>query len=359
MPSQKQLKWSQLKVGVTVLVASVTLAVLIFLMSGTGGIFTHKIKLKAYYDNAGGLQEGAPVRLSGVDIGNVVNVRVVSDPARRLTPVQVTMKVNTRYHQSLRKDSVTSLETAGVLGSTYIDIDSSTAKGPEAADGDTLPTREHPELQDVVRASQSTLQNMDALLKRLDRIVAFVESGEGSIGKLIYDPLLYNRLNATVIEFQKLVNEVTEGNGTLGKLVSDDELYQKANSTVDKLNAMIDDLNAGKGTAGKFLKDSALYDNANDTIANVKELTDDVNAGKGALGKLAKDEQFAAKLQNTMDKLSSITDRLEAGEGSAGRFLRDPTMYDNTNQLLQETRGLIKAIRENPKKYLTIHLKIF
>ena len=359
MPSQKQLKWSQLKVGVTVLVASVTLAVLIFLMSGTGGIFTHKIKLKAYYDNAGGLQEGAPVRLSGVDIGNVVNVRVVSDPARRLTPVQVTMKVNTRYHQSLRKDSVTSLETAGVLGSTYIDIDSSTAKGPEAADGDTLPTREHPELQDVVRASQSTLQNMDALLKRLDRIVAFVESGEGSIGKLIYDPLLYNRLNATVIEFQKLVNEVTEGNGTLGKLVSDDELYQKANATVDKLNAMIDDLNAGKGTAGKFLKDPALYNNANDTIANVKKLTDDVSAGKGALGKLAKDEQFAAKLQNTMDKLSSITDRLEAGEGSAGRFLRDPTMYDNTNQLLQETRGLVKAIRENPKKYLTIHLKIF
>ena len=359
MPSQKQLKWSQLKVGVTVLVASVTLAVLIFLMSGTGGIFTHKIKLKAYYDNAGGLQEGAPVRLSGVDIGNVVNVRVVSDPARRLTPVQVTMKVNTRYHQSLRKDSVTSLETAGVLGSTYIDIDSSTAKGPEAADGDTLPTREHPELQDVVRASQSTLQNMDALLKRLDRIVAFVESGEGSIGKLIYDPLLYNRLNATVTEFQKLVNEVTEGNGTLGKLVSDDELYQKANATVDKLNAMIDDLNAGKGTAGKFLKDPTLYDNANETIANVKQLTDNVNAGKGALGKLAKDEQFAAKLQNTMDKLSSITDRLEAGEGSAGRFLRDPTMYDNTNQLLQETRGLIKAIRENPKKYLTIHLKIF
>jgi len=359
VPSQKQLKWSQLKVGVTVLVASVTLAVLIFLMSGTGGIFTHKIKLKAYYDNAGGLQEGAPVRLSGVDIGNVVNVRVVSDPTRRLTPVQVTMKVNTRYHQSLRKDSVTSLETAGVLGSTYIDIDSSTAKAPEAADGDTLPTREHPDLQDVVRASQSTLQNMDALLKRLDRIVAFVESGEGSIGKLIYDPLLYNRLNATVTEFQKLVNEVTEGNGTLGKLVSDDELYQKANATVDKLNAMIDDLNAGKGTAGKFLKDPTLYDNANETIANVKQLTDNVNAGKGALGKLAKDEQFAAKLQNTMDKLSSITDRLEAGEGSAGRFLRDPTMYDNTNQLLQETRGLVKAIRENPKKYLTIHLKIF
>src|SRR5438128_10166412 len=108
-------------------------------MSGTGGIFTHKIKLKAYYDNAGGLQEGAPVRPSGADIGNVVNVRVVSDPTRRLTPVQVTMKVNTRYHQSLRKDSVTSPETPGVLGPTYININSSTAKAPKPAEGDRLP----------------------------------------------------------------------------------------------------------------------------------------------------------------------------------------------------------------------------
>src|SRR5205823_12859260 len=136
-------------------------------------------------------------------------------------------------------------------------------------------------------------------------------------------------------------------------------LYQKANSTVDKLNVMIDDLNAGKGSFGKFLKDPALYDNTNQTVANVKKLTDDVNAGKGAIGKLTKDEQFAAKLQNTMDKLSTITDRLEAGEGSAGKFLRDPSMYNNTDQLLLETRGLIKAIRQNPKQYLTIRLKIF
>jgi phospholipid/cholesterol/gamma-HCH transport system substrate-binding protein len=359
VPSQKQLQWSQLKVGLTVLVASVTLAVLIFLMSGTGGIFTHKIKLKSYYDNASGLQEGAPVRLSGVDIGNVIKIRVVSDPSKKLTPVEVTMKVNTRYRRNLRKDSVTSLETAGVLGSTYIDIDSSTARTPEAMDGDILPVREHPDLQDVVRSSQSTLQNMDALLKRLDRIVAFVESGQGSIGKLIYEPSLYNRLNATVTEFQKLVNQVTEGNGTLGRLVADDELYQKANATVDKVNALIDDLNAGKGTAGRLLKDPELYNTANETVANVKRLTDDVNSGKGALGKLAKDEQFAGKLQNTMDNLSAITDRLERGEGSAGHFLRDPSMYTNTDQLLLETRGLIKAVRENPKKYLTIRLKVF
>ena len=351
MPSQKQLKWSQLKVGLTVLAASVTLGLLIFLMSGTGGLFTSKIQLKSYFDNANGLREGAPVRLAGVDIGNVTNILVVRDRTKQLTPVEVTMKVNTRYQFNLRKDSLTLLSTAGVLGETYIDIDSSQSKGPQAQDGDVLPSREVPDFGDMVRAGQGTLQNMDALLKRLDRIVAFVESGQGSVGKLLYDPTLYDRLNATVNQFQ--------GKGTLGKLFSDEELYQKANATVDKLNLVIDDINAGKGSAGKFLKDPVLYDNANATIANVKKLTDDVSAGKGPIGMLAKDEEFARKLRDTMGKLSAMADRLEAGEGSAGKLLRDPSLYNNADQMLVETRGLVKNIRENPKKYLTIHFKVF
>ncbi len=359
MPSQKQLKWSQLKVGLTVLAASITLGILILLMSGTGGVFTKKIALKSYFDNAGGLREGAPVRLQGVDIGNVTAIRVVSDPSRRLTPVEVTLKVNTKYHRNLRKDSVTLLSTAGVLGETYIDIDSAQAIGPEVQPGDVLPTRETPDIQDVVRASQSTLQNLDALEKRVDRILAFIESGQGSIGKVIYDPSLYNRLNATVVQFQGLVNDVISGKGSLGKLLVDDQLYRSANATIDKLNIIIDDLNAGKGTAGKLFKDPTLYNTANDTIANVKKLTDDVNAGKGALGVLAKNQEFASKLQNTMSKLSDLSDRLNSGEGTIGKLLQDPSLYTNSNQLLQDTQELVKAIRQNPKKYLTIHLKIF
>jgi phospholipid/cholesterol/gamma-HCH transport system substrate-binding protein len=359
VPSQKQLKWSQLKVGLTVLVASLTLAVLIFLMSGTGGLFTKKIVLKSYFDNASGLRVGASVRLSGVDIGNVTKIRVVPDKDRQLTPVEVTMRVSTRYLFNLRRDSQTLLSTAGVLGETYIDIDSALARDREVRNGDVLPSREVPDFQDVVRSSQGTLQNFDSLLKRTDRILAFVESGKGSIGKLIYDPTLYNRLGETINDFSGLVSEVSQGNGTLGKLIVSDELYRKANATIDKLNVVIDDLNAGKGSAGKFLKDPAVYNNLNQTIANLKQLTDSINAGKGAMGKLAKDQELAAKLQNTINKLSAITDQLESGQGTAGKFLKDPSLYSNADQLLVATRELIKAIRQDPKKYLTINLKIF
>lgn len=357
VPSQKQLKWSQLRVGLTVVFASITLAVLIFLMSGTTGLFTRKIILKSYFDNSGGLRMGAPVRLEGVDIGNVASIRLV--PGKPLNPVEVMMKVSTQYSFNLHKDSVTSLATAGVLGETYIDISSAFAKGPPAVDGDTLATRDHPDIQDVVRASQSTLQNMDALLKRLDRIVAFVESGQGSIGKLIYDPDLYTRLNATVAEFKGLMDDIRSGKGSIGPLLTSDEAYKKAIAAIDKLNGIIDEMQQGKGTAGKFLKDDQLYNNANQTIANLKKLSDDINAGKGAFGRLTHDEEFSAKLQTTMNNLADLSNRLEKGEGTAGMLFKDPALYNNSNQMLVETRELVKAIRENPKKYLTFHVKVF
>ena len=359
MPSQKQLKWSQLKVGLTVVFASVVLAILLFLMSGTTGLFTKRITLYSYFDNASGLRVGAPVRLNGVDIGNVRAIRVVSNKNLQLTPVEVTLKVSTKYGFDLRRDSVTSLETAGVLGETYLDIDSSQALGPPAHDGDTLPTHVHPDFNEVVRSSESTLQNMDALLKRADRILAFAESGKGSLGKMIYDPSLYDRLNQTVKEFQGIVDEIAKGQGSLGSLINSNDAYNKFLSTLDKINAVADDLQAGKGTAGKFLKDPSLYNNANDTISNLKQVTQDINAGKGTLGKLTKDQELANKIETTVSKLEGITTALEAGQGTVGRLLKDQTLYDNANQMLVETRTLVKLFRENPKKYLTIKVHVF
>jgi phospholipid/cholesterol/gamma-HCH transport system substrate-binding protein len=357
VPSQKQLKWSQLRVGLTVLFATITLAVLIFLMSGTGGVFTKKILLRSYFDDSGGLRVGAPVRLQGVDIGNVKTIQIV--PGRPLTPVEVTLKVSTKYLFNLHKDSVTTLATAGVLGETYVNVNSALARGPEVADGDELKTEETPQVQDVVRSSQSTLQNMDALIKRLDRIVAFIESGQGSVGKLIYDPSLYDRLNSTVNEFKGLVDEVNSGKGSLGPLFTKPELYNKAIAAIDNVNKIIDEIQQGQGSAGKLLKDPELYNNANKTVANIRQMTDDINAGKGAIGKLTHDEELANKLQNTVSNLSALTDSLEKGQGSAGMLFKDPALYKNANQTLVEARDLLKAMRENPKKYLTIHVKIF
>ena len=357
MASQRQLRWAELRVGLTVVFASIALIILIFLMTGSTGLFTHKITLYSYFDNASGLRVGAPVRLEGVDIGNVQSIRVV--PRHGLTPVRVAMRVSTKYERGIRTDSTAELSTQGVLGETFVDIDSRAATGPPATDGTVLHIHEQPDLTDVVRASQSTLQNIQALLQRVSDIIGYIQSGKGSIGKLIFDEQLYDRLNTTLLEYQKVASAVTQGQGSLGKLIVSDELYNNADATVTKLNNILDQINAGQGTAGKFIKDPSLYNNANATIAKANDLMANINAGKGTLGMMARDQAFARKVNDTINKLNALATQLNSGQGTAGKFIQDPTMYNNANNLLTETRSLVMAIRKNPKKYLTIRLKIF
>jgi phospholipid/cholesterol/gamma-HCH transport system substrate-binding protein len=328
-------------------------------MTGTTGLFTKKISVRTYVDNAGGLRVGAPVRLEGVDIGNVTGIRVMADPQRRAAPVEITMKITTKYSDAMRSDCEVELTTAGVLGEVFVDVDCRQAKGGPMQNGAELPTRDVPQLQDVVRASQGTLENLDILIKKLNDIVAFIQSGQGSIGKIIYDPSLFNRANDAVTQLQQIMTQINSPQGTIGKLLNSDELYNKANVTVDSLNKIIADVNSGQGTAGKLLKDPSLFDNANRAISNSNKLIDDINAGKGTLGRLAKDDELGRKIDSTITHLNSVVDRLDKGEGSAGKFLRDPSLYTNADDLLVETQNLIKAVRQDPKKYLTIHLKIF
>ena len=85
----------------------------------------------------------------------------------------------------------------------------------------------------------------------------------------------------------------------------------------------------------------------------------DIDAGRGTLGKFAKDQQYAAKIDRITVNLEVLSSRLAAGEGSAGLLFKDPRLYNNADQMLLESRNLVKAVRENPKKYLTIHFKVF
>ena len=146
------------------------------------------------------------------------------------------MSVTTRYSANLRKNSVAVLSTKGALGETYVDITGGDPKEPVAKDWDTLPTEERPGLTDVVRSSQDALQSLKVVLNRMDHIVAAVEGGQGTAGKFIYDPSVFNKINASVDELRKVMQDINQGKGTVGKLIHDEELYRKANASVDKLD---------------------------------------------------------------------------------------------------------------------------
>jgi phospholipid/cholesterol/gamma-HCH transport system substrate-binding protein len=358
VPSQEEVRWSQLKVGVLVLGALVALTALIFLMSGdTGGFFTGKLTVRSYFENSAGLKVGAPVTLEGVTIGNVKSIRVL--PPRNPTPVEVVMKISKKYQDALRVDSKTSLETVGVLGDTLVDIDSKHATGAVLQNNAELPTTETPNLSDVIKSSQGTIEQLNTILAKVDNLVDALNTGKGSIGQLINSPDLYNKAVGTINQLNALVEGISNGKGSIGKLISDDTLYNNANATVARLEKITADLDNGQGSIGKLLKDKTLYDNLNNTVAQANQLITQINAGQGALGVMAKDPVFAQKLQDTVAKLDSLLNRVDNGEGTLGQLVRNPSLYNNTDQMLTETRGLVTAIREDPKKYLTFHVKVF
>ncbi len=361
MPSQQEVRWSQLKVGVIVLVAAVVLVTLLFLMTSSSGlgIFSHKITVTTYFENSAGLKEGAAVELQGVTIGTVKTISVTNDPARKLTPVLAVMKLDTKYQKNLKKDSKASLSTVGVLGDTVVDINSQYAVGPDLQSGDELKTLETPNLQDVVKASQGTIESLNVILAKMNTIVDNLQNGKGSVGQLINNPDLYNKANATVDELRKLTQNLNEGKGSVGKLMNDPEMYNRLNSAMGRLDSMMAGVQNGQGTAGKLLKDEKLYDNLNATLAQANLLLTNANQGKGAIGLLTNDPKFRAQLQDTLTQVNSLVAGVDQGRGTLGKLATDDTAYTNLNKLLTESTNLVTTIRQDPKKYLTIHLKIF
>jgi phospholipid/cholesterol/gamma-HCH transport system substrate-binding protein len=358
VPSRKEIQWSQLKVGALVMAATAVLIALIFLMNAsTGGLWARKIILRSYYVNAGGIKEGSPVTLDGVTIGNVVKVRVVRD--RNPTPVEIVMQIGERYLRDLHTDSTVSIAAAGVLGDSYVDIDSTRATGPAPANNGELPTSTSPTIQTVISSSQVSIDEINHLIHKLEILTDTLNTSRGTIGALINDPGMKNNIISMSADFKTISAALASDKGSLGELINDKTFATKLNTALDQINTLSADLNAGKGSAGKFLKDDSFYKNLNEMTANVNQLTASINSGNGAIGKLMKDPQTAKNLDNAIANLNTMLTNLNAGEGSAGQFLKNRSFYDHLDQTADQAQQLIKGMRENPKKYLVIQLKLF
>ncbi|WP_158791064.1 MlaD family protein [Granulicella sp. L60] len=361
MPSQQEVRWSQLKVGVIVLISTVVLVTLLFLMTSSSGlgILSHKLTVATYFENSAGLKTGAAVNLEGVTIGTVKTVTIDNSPEHKLTPVKVTMKLNDKFAVNLKKDSKASLSTVGVLGDTVVDINSQFAVGPPLQDGDVLKTTETPSLTDVVKASQGTIESLNVILAKMNVIVDNLQSGKGSIGQLINNPDLYNKANATVNELLTLEKNINAGRGSIGKLVTDDALYNRLNGTAAKLEDIANALDSGKGTAGMLLKDDSMYKNLNSTLVHANSILAQADEGKGGLGLMLKDPKFRQDLSHTLAQVNELISGVNDGRGTLGKLATDDAAYTNVNKLLTASTDLVTTIRSDPKKYLTIHLKIF
>jgi phospholipid/cholesterol/gamma-HCH transport system substrate-binding protein len=361
MAQRKQLTWTELRVGLFVLVGLFVTAAAIFYVTGAG-FLGPKYRLKTYLPEVEGLSNGAPVRIDGVEVGNVDSIRLVQ-PAQGKAPeknrnIEVVMRIDQKFQKDILTDSAASLVTEGLLGNRYVNI-SRGFTGVALKENQEVPGAEEKAMKEVVERSADVLANLQALSENVQDLVAGIKRGEGTLGKLLTDDQAYNHLNSVLAKGDAMLANIQAGQGTLGKLVTSDEMYTKVNTGIDNVNVILADVRAQKGTIGKLLYDPTLYDQAKEALANGNAMISDVRAGKGSLGKLATDDTLYNKLRDTSANLASATAKLNDNTTTAGKLFSDPKLYDNLAGLTGDMRLLIGDFRQNPKKFLHIKVSVF
>ncbi|SRR5579871_6508155 len=361
MAQGKQLTWTELRVGLFVLAGAVLLAVVIFYVTGGEGIGP-KYRLRTFLPEVDGLTVGAPVRIDGVDVGNVEQIQIAKlrpgQPSEKDRNIEVDMRVQKSFQDYVRSDSSAGLITEGLLGNRYVDIDRGYV-GRVLQNNEEIPGREEKALKQVVERSADLMDSLSSITKQANSVLSDVRNGRGSLGKFMVDQTAYNHLNSTLESIDHMMTDVQAGKGTLGKLVTQDEMYNRVDSVAGRVDSILEAVQNQQGTLGKLVYDAGIHESAKRLIDNSNALLGDVRAGKGTLGKLATDDSLFAQYKQAGANLASATAQLNSNEATIGKFFQDPKFYDNFTGLAGDMRLLVGDFRKDPKKFLHVKFSVF
>ncbi len=346
MPRTRSLKWSELKIGIVAVVAMLIAAALILALGGESGFFWERYNLKVKFPNAGGVQEGSPVRVAGVTVGAVQEIRFVG------SDVEMDLELRDNMQERVRTTSRASIGSVSLLGEGAVDISASTTGEPIPEWGyvpsDGLP----PQLSDVTAQANKGISELTAL-------ITDIRSGKGTVGKLMTDEQLYVELREFTTAAREVTDGLARGKGTLGQLLNNPESARQLEASLTNLNAITSKINAGQGSLGQLMNDPTLAKNLNEVTANFGSLSSRLNKGEGTMGQLMNNDSLYKRLDAVTTNLEQLTARLNSGQGTMGQLMNDKQLYDNMNRTITEMQQLLGDIRKDPKKFLTLRMSIF
>jgi phospholipid/cholesterol/gamma-HCH transport system substrate-binding protein len=370
----------EVRVGLLVVVAVGVLIFMILNASGDISPFSRKLHLRTRFSSGDGLRRGSEVRLAGVRIGKVDDVRLLPPSENPTDKVEATFSIDNEIDgrpatDLIRDNSRALLSSPSILGAEkVINLTPGTDLGRPVKDGDLVPPGEEGGTVQALTASGNELMNqLNKLSAQFTDIAGKINAGQGSIGRFVNDEAFYNNLNSTMRDLNDVIRQVQSGRGSAGMFVNDPALYNNLNEVSRSLQEIADGLRQGRGTAGKLLTDDAIYNEARGAIARLNRSVDnidlivaDLRQGRGTAGKLLTDDAIyndarsaIARFNTAAERIDNVVAGVQRGEGTAGKLLTDEQLYNNVNQLSAETVKLIYDFRQNPKKYLTIKFELF
>ena len=367
--------FSEVVVGIFMVAVLALLVYFTVVISGVDVLFgREKALARIAFTDVGGLKERDNVVYRGMKVGIVEKIE--------LAPTNVMVTVLVDRGVVLREGCHASVSALSLLGGNYLLLEEGAGAVQPLA---TTVFRGDPpidwvrdlgkiagSLNEVLNdgSFKSIISNFEATAENVNKIVARVERGEGTAGRLLSrDDTVYQDLREAVAGAKRadgdaektfdgarktfdhaaaVAERLDRGEGTLGRLLSkDDAVYADLKQTLANAAAISARIERGEGTLGRLTaKDDALWGDLTNAVANVRAATAKLKSGEGLLGRAFNDAALADDAAKLVANLRTVSERLEKGEGTLGRLMTERELYDEVNATIKDVRQIIDNYRD-------------
>lgn len=297
------------RLGIFVLIGLFLLVVTLYIIGKNKGFFSDSFELRTHFKAVNGLVTGNNVRFAGIDVGVVKSVVLLND-----TIIEVTMNIETKMRNIIRRNALASLGTDGLIGNRVVNIMPARGAAPTAAGGDLIPSKEEISTDAMLETLHQTNENIAVISEEL-RIAVHRIGTSAQLTKFLEDQSLFANLQSSLVHLHETTEKssalmteaiqtleiATKGKGTLATLLADTSMANSIEQVVQKMKTVEDgaerlardlnqvvasvdkDLNSGKGTVNALMKDTAMTASLRNTLINVEEGTAAFNQNMEAL----------------------------------------------------------------------------
>jgi phospholipid/cholesterol/gamma-HCH transport system substrate-binding protein len=189
---------NNIKLGIFISLGMAVFIIGIYFIGEKQQLFRSTFRVSGVFKDVAGLQEGSNVRFSGINVGTIANISIVSD-----TSIRVEILIDESTRKFIKKDAVASIGSEGLMGNKILVINPGTGGKMEIENNDTVETIQPINMDDVLTSLKITIDNTSNLASDLSKITSTIRSGKGTLGRLLMDQTLAQNIDSSIVNLKQ------------------------------------------------------------------------------------------------------------------------------------------------------------
>lgn len=274
------------KLGVFVIIGVLIFVITVYFIGTTKNLFGNSVHLKSTFSDVNGLKEGNNVRFSGINIGTVKSIYIVTD-----TLVVVDFMIQNDMQQYIKLDATTSISTDGLMGDKILIILPGTPTNSAVKENDHIKSVKAFEIADLTKSLKTSLESTQIITDQLADFSTALNNKNGVIYKLLSDQKMAVSISKTTSNLETSSNELIDfskklnsKNGLINALLTDEKMVVSVAKSVENLEKstaeitlFTKNMNSKNGVLSKLTNDENLGKSVDTTIINIQTATKSLN----------------------------------------------------------------------------------